>query len=129
MATRVARTASAARRRCSSVPTMRLLVLLPVVVVALAVAQPCTAAPRTFERGIAGNEGFRDADPLVRQLTLQRASAANARILRLNLVWRLIAPRSAPPADFNPANPGDPRYDWTEFDRSVRESVAAGLEP
>ena len=57
-----------------------------------------------------------------------RVRAAGARTVKLVFPWRRIAP-DARPADFDPANPDDPRYDWSPYDDQVREAVARGLEP
>lgn len=57
-----------------------------------------------------------------------RVRAAGARTVKLVLPWRRIAPADRPP-DFDPANPGDPRYDWSPYDEQVRTAFAQGLEP
>ena len=50
-----------------------------------------------------------------------RVRAAGARTVKLVFPWRRIAP-DVRPADFDPANPDDPRYDW----EPVRRSGARG---
>ena len=47
-----------------------------------------------------------------------RVRAAGARTVKLVFPWRRIAPDSRPPG-FDPANPGDPRYDWAPYDSQV----------
>jgi hypothetical protein len=59
---------------------------------------------------------------------LDRVRAAGARTVKIVLPWRRIAPASRP-ADFDPANPGDPRYAWDTYDEQVRLAVVRGLEP
>jgi hypothetical protein len=59
---------------------------------------------------------------------LDRVRSAGARTVKIVLPWRRIAPESRP-ADFDPANPGDPRYDWGTYDEQIRLAVARGLEP
>lgn len=44
------------------------------------------------------------------------------------LEWGWVAPRDRPAA-WNPEDPGDPNYDWSEYDTWVRGAVAAGLTP
>jgi len=48
--------------------------------------------------------------------------------VRLFMHWNSIAP-AVRPAEFNPANPADPAYRWSEFDNLIRLSRATGLEP
>ncbi len=57
---------------------------------------------------------------------LQRAAAAGSDVVRFNIGW--VAPDTpAPPANFDPSNPADPNYDFTDADAAVREATAAGL--
>lgn len=35
---------------------------------------------------------------------------------------------AVPPREFHPADPGEPRYDWTALDRAVRLVRGAGLQ-
>ncbi len=44
------------------------------------------------------------------------------------LEWGWIVPENRPAA-WNPEDPGDPNYDWGEYDTWVRGAVAAGLTP
>lgn len=44
------------------------------------------------------------------------------------LKWWDVAPRSLP-AQWDPANPADPHYDWKEADAWVVNAIAAGLTP
>jgi hypothetical protein len=59
---------------------------------------------------------------------LEHVHGTGARLVRLAVSWRQAAPASPPPG-FDPANPNDPAYNWSEFDRLVRGAVASGLEP
>jgi hypothetical protein len=63
-------------------------------------------------------------DPTTRALWLDRARKEGGEIVRLNVVWRNIAPD--PPS--NPTDPADPAYRWTSLDRAVRDGAARGLE-
>jgi len=59
-----------------------------------------------------------------------RVAAAGARKIRFVLDWRSTAPGGRrPPAGFDAADPADPRYDWSEFDKRVRLAAAHGLVP
>ena len=60
-------------------------------------------------------------------LTSQRVRAAGARRIRLLLNWRNAAPDTPPPG-FDAANPGDPSYDWSDFDAELLPAAAAGLD-
>jgi hypothetical protein len=62
------------------------------------------------------------------QLTFSRVRAAGASYVHAVLSWSGTAPANRPPG-FDPANPDSPGYDWTEFDRQVRDAVANGLQP
>jgi hypothetical protein len=42
--------------------------------------------------------------------------------------WARSAPRQEP-ANWNPENPTDPNYDWSQVDSSIKAIVAAGLQP
>jgi hypothetical protein len=57
-----------------------------------------------------------------------RVRAAGARTVKLVIPWRRVAPDNRP-ADFDPANPADARYDWAVYDEQVRQAAARGLEP
>jgi hypothetical protein len=103
----------------------RLRRLLPAALTAaalLALAAPATpAGAQPFATGVtnlATNS----------QLAFQRTRDAGARFVRLQLYWGGTAPNLRP-ADWNPANPNDPAYDWAASDEAVRDALAAGLTP
>lgn len=54
--------------------------------------------------------------------------AAGATAIRIYAIWRRTAPATRP-ANFDPANPADPAYDWSLLDEQVRLAKARGLEP
>lgn len=87
----------------------------------LAMPQPSPAAPRPFETGISG---IGDYNPL----SFERTRGAGAGYVRLVVNWPEIAPASKP-ADFQPENPADPRYNWSFLDTGVIEAVRHGLTP
>ncbi len=53
---------------------------------------------------------------------------AGARMAHTPIRWGSVAPAQRPD-EWQPDNPGEPRYEWEETDRWVREAVAAGLTP
>jgi Concanavalin A-like lectin/glucanases superfamily len=65
-----------------------------------------------------------------RPLAYQMVRAAGANVVRINVIWRqVLKSPSRKPSPFNPENPADPQYDWTEPDTDVRLAVASGLQP
>lgn len=64
-----------------------------------------------------------------RPLAFQMAHQTGAQVVRINLIWRQVIPGRTKPAPFNPENPGDPKYNWTDTDAKVRLAAAAGLQP
>jgi hypothetical protein len=63
-------------------------------------------------------------------LGLTRVRGAGASALRIVLPWASVAPQgSLRPAGFDAADPRDPRYRWTAFDKQVQLIVAHGLQP
>jgi hypothetical protein len=48
--------------------------------------------------------------------------------VRIPLVWVAIAPY-AQPSNWQPEDPLDPHYDWSQSDKAVTSAVAAGLTP
>jgi hypothetical protein len=60
-----------------------------------------------------------------RVLTEVRALGADA--VRVPVLWNLVAP-AALPADFHPAGPRDPSYDWSAYDQTVTGAEKHGLK-
>ena len=54
-------------------------------------------------------------------------SSTNARVVRVNLWWSGPALSVVKRKPKQPANPSDPAYDWTTYDRTVRFAVANGM--
>jgi hypothetical protein len=82
---------------------------------------PSDAAAQPFTTGVT-NLGTNA------QLAFQRTRESGARFVRIQLYWGGTAP-NLEPADWNPANPNDPAYDWLASDEAVRNALAAGLTP
>jgi hypothetical protein len=61
-------------------------------------------------------------------VALARIKATGARFVRLDLIWRAVAP-AVRPAGFQAGDPADPAYNWTEVDARIRRIHDAGLEP
>lgn len=87
--------------------------------------------------GLAAHPRSAAADQLVTGVTnieeenpvgFAHTAAAGARFVRIPLVWVAIAPYREP-ASWQPADPLDPHYDWSELDAAVAAAVGAGLTP
>ncbi|HET7590293.1 MAG TPA: hypothetical protein VFK14_08970 [Solirubrobacterales bacterium] len=87
--------------------------------------------------GLAAHPRSATAGPLVTGVTnieeenrvgFAHTVAAGARFVRIPLVWVAIAPYREP-AGWQPEDPLDPHYDWSQIDEAVTQAVAAGLTP
>jgi len=61
-------------------------------------------------------------------LIFSRIHGAGASMSRVFLSWYSIAPKELP-AQFDPANPFDPAYDWARSDANIEAALAQGIEP
>jgi Cellulase (glycosyl hydrolase family 5) len=61
-------------------------------------------------------------------ITLARIRGSGVRLVRLVVSWRITAPDKPPPG-FDPTNPEDHSYRWSELDRLIGAAVAHGLQP
>ena len=109
-----------ARRLCGLVASVALLIALSAP--APAAAMP---GPTSLSTGLVDSPVFQDSTDSVRALWLARAHQIGARWVRLNVYWSLIAPFTEPQG-FQASDPGDPSYNWTSLDESVREAAADG---
>jgi hypothetical protein len=86
-----------------------------------------TAGPAGLETAVTDPVAFGGA---AMQTALRGVPRTGAHAVRLHLEWRHVAPAGRrKPASFDAANPAEPAYRWAGFDRQVKLSVAAGLEP
>jgi hypothetical protein len=88
---------------------------------------PEAAAARPASLGL--QTGFADnlylaADPGLRNSVFDRTAEVGAGIIRVNVVWRLVA--GSQPA--NPRDPADPAYRFGAIDDAVRGAAARGLD-
>jgi hypothetical protein len=92
------------------------------------VARPAAAAPHPLDTSI--QETWVFDTPASGDIVMARIKQAGARWTRLDVTWDAVAPDTPQkPAGFDPANPGDPQYDWSRVDNAVVRAVAHGLEP
>ena len=86
-------------------------------------AAAARSAPPGLQTGFADNLYFA-ADLGVRNSVFDRTVEVGARIVRINVVWRLVA--GAQPA--NPRDPADPAYRFGAIDDAVRGAAQRGLD-
>ncbi len=100
--------------------------LVVAALLAFALAAPAGAA-RPFATGLTDVDAFARPDAPV---AFARARDAGARYVRIGLFWAsVVRGGKTRPAELRARDPADPRYDWTRYDRQVREAVAHGLRP
>jgi hypothetical protein len=61
-------------------------------------------------------------------LALKRLRSAGMSAVVTQISWPTIAPQSQP-AEWNPADPGDPNYNWSASDARIKRIVDAGFVP
>ena len=84
-------------------------------------AQPATAGARPLITGVAGIDEYSP-------LAFQQVKATGARFVHMAIGWAGVAPRKEP-SNWQPEDPADPNYDWTQIDVAVKGAVEAGLTP
>jgi hypothetical protein len=102
------------------------------VVLALSASVPAGAgAAASLETGVADDAAvLHESDPLRAAQTVAAWRDAGIDDVRLFAHWAAISPRPTDgrlPAGFDPANPGDPQYDWRALDRAVDLVRGAGM--
>jgi hypothetical protein len=103
--------------------------ILPTLVALVAIAAPAQASSSQYTIFEAPRE-LSSSDADLRAQTLDEIQGLGAKWIRVVLYWNNVAPannEAAPPAGFDPSNP-DSGYDWTQYDRSIREAHARGLK-
>src|SRR6185503_11234469 len=81
-----------------------------------------SAEPRAMQVGFY-DPVFASADPLERDLWLDRARGAGADVVRVQLGWA----QAAPSRPAHPEDPADPAYRWAGVDAAVADATARGL--
>jgi hypothetical protein len=61
-------------------------------------------------------------------IEFEHVKATGAKLVQTPLRWANVAPRT-PPASWDPEDPADPNYDWSDVDHLVAHAVEAGLTP
>ena len=102
------------------------------VVAAAAAAALCPSAALAaagLEVGIEDERLLLD-DPVAAPAAVAAWRDLGVEVVRVHARWNRLAPRPTArrrPGGFDAADPGDPRYDWTELDRAVALLRGAGL--
>jgi hypothetical protein len=58
---------------------------------------------------------------------IAKAVSDDADLVRVNLIWSAIAPKTRP-AGFDPSDPSSPSYNWSTADAPIRDLTAAGFK-
>jgi hypothetical protein len=106
---------------------MRLRRLLPLVLV-LTAAVPAAAQAKSTQRVLfEAPRELRSDDAALRARTLDEIQGFGVSWLRIVLYWNDVAPRPDTPAlpRFDERDPA--QYDWTRYDRAIREADARGM--
>lgn len=78
-----------------------------------------------LDTGFADAYEFELSTPSTASRWLSRAESLGSSYVRLETIWSSIAPLKLVPG-FRPADPGDPRYNWSGLDAAVRAALAHG---
>lgn len=105
----------------------RLTLTFAVLAWAVAALTSSTAGAQPLRTGFLDEEAL-FSDSGTGPLAMHRIHGAGGTTVRFMIYWRDVAPKSRP-ANFNPADPGDPAYNWGKADAEIRYAVAAGLKP
>lgn len=100
---------------------------LALALAAFAAAAPAQAA-RPLQTAVYVQSGELSGSTADANLVLKRIRLGGATAVRLAFSWKQIAPATRP-TGFDPSDPADPAYTWTEADREIKLAVANGLEP
>ncbi|MDQ6805345.1 MAG: hypothetical protein M3065_10345 [Actinomycetota bacterium] len=79
--------------------------------------------PEYLDTGFADFYAFQSLTAMASAKWFSRAQSLGSSWVRLDAVWSAIAP-SKLTRGFKPANPSDPRYDWSALDAAVRDATA-----
>ena len=105
---------------------MRPCILL--IALAAVLAVPVSASAATSELATGVYDLLEFPSNTEGNLALQRTKAAGAKYAKIVAWWREIAPITRP-SGFDPKNPNDPAYRWTDLDTQIQLALANGLKP
>jgi hypothetical protein len=104
--------------------------VLAVTLAGLGIARPASSqaasmpGPAVFTTGLTDDPAFQSPLSSVRSAWLNRAQQLGSTTVRIGIAWNDIAPFDLPPGGFNASDPGDPHYNWTALDATVRAATA-----
>jgi hypothetical protein len=111
------------------VPLRAAAALLALLLIGLGWCAPAPAAKGGVGRPLRigfGDGLFASPDPAAREYWLDRAAGVGSSIVRVNVSWASVAPRTPPPG-FDPADPASAGYAWSGTDAAVRGAAVHGL--
>jgi hypothetical protein len=106
-------------REVLAVRTMLARIVIALLLSVAPLAAPQAAAARGITLGFFDGQ-FSGANP---GPVLTQAQQVGSRVVRITPRWSDIAPATRPPS-FDPTNPDDPAYDWSQLDADVRAAQA-----
>jgi hypothetical protein len=83
-----------------------------------------SASAGGLKLGFSNGATLQSSDPSVRGMWYDRAVAAQAQVVRLNVFWKAVAPDR--PA--HPTNPGDTAYNFSDLDAAVKDASKRHLQ-
>ncbi len=89
-------------------------------------ALTATAAKASFTLGFSADTVLTQDSASTRAYWLDRAVRDGASMVRVNIVWSLVAPEHRR-SGFVATNPASPGYDWSLSDAAIRDAAAHGL--
>ena len=100
---------------------------LSALAIAIVLAGAAPAPARTLRIGFA-EPRYQATAQAERESAFRLTIATGARIARIGVTWRLVAP-AVRPDGFRPADPASPGYSFAQLDGAVRSAAARGLSP
>lgn len=99
---------------------------LSAAVIACITAAPARAVALTL--GFSADPALTNGSATARDKWIPRAASEGAGIVRVNVLWSEVAPRTRP-ANFRASDPSSPGYDWASVDAAVRDLTSRGVAP
>jgi hypothetical protein len=85
--------------------------------------RPPLPGPASFTTGIIDDPYFLGPPAATVDTWMGRAEGIGSSTIKIGVTWAGIAPYNLP-RGFDPTNPGDSHYNWTNLDRTVRSAAA-----
>jgi hypothetical protein len=121
---RIQRSAGASRR--TVIRSVRILAALGAALVMLSGAANAASAAAGLTLGFSSDPLLTSGSP-GDSVWIDRAHAAGARIVRVNVKWATVAPTTRP-SGFDASNPASPGYNWASLDSTVTQLAGHGIK-